>query len=381
MLTTLAPSSPLTAADVVARVFCEDESIGGRRELEDCSIHVIAQGAEPRWIIIGRSASALPVLRSWAPWKTRSRLSWKAVQAAARMNVLPMMPGVLNSVVQIDTSYWRTKLQSFPREWSAVIHVGNPSHTRKAILFLIESGKRVVCAAKFPLMAESKGAIFNEAEMLDRLRRFDYLPRVLFQDRQKGIVAQSWLDGKPVSRGFTDAHLELLNSLLSQDGGVARVCDCRAELASGIEASDLPFDRSALARAMDLLDCDLPLPQFIEHRDFAAWNLKWIRPGVLGLLDWEWTVPHGLPWQDACRYFYLDDAHFGGAGRVWDVLTSSKVLLRYRHHFDIPPAALPALTMRYLLGELLMEWNGGNAWLAEYAYKQIRSLLDSHLHT
>ena len=343
-------------------------------------MHVIAQGEEPRWIIIGKPSSALPVLRSWAPWKTTSRVSWKAVQMTAGMNVLPMMPGVRNSVVPVDTSYWRTSMQCFPGDWSAVIHVGNPSHTRKAILFLIESGKRVMCAAKVPLTRESWGAILNEAEMLDELRRFDYLPRVLFQDRARGIVAQSWLDGKPVSRGFNDAHLELLNSLVS-GGGVARVCDYRAELASGIERSDLPFDRSVLARGMDLLDCDLPLRHFIEHRDFAAWNLKWIRQGVLGLLDWEWALADGLPWQDACRYFYLDDAHFGGSGRVWNALTSSKVLLRYRRQFDIPPEALPALTMRYLLRELLMEWEGGNAWLAEYAYKQIRSLLDSHTYS
>ena len=374
---TLAPSAPLTAADVVAHVFCENGSIGSAREREDRSIHVIAQGAEPRWIIIGKPGSALPVLRSWAPWKTWSRVSWKAVQMTAGMNVLPMMPGVQNSVLRVDTSYWRVSLQSFPREWSAVIHVGNPSHTRKAILFLIESGKRVVCAAKVPLVADSKGAILNEADMLDHLQRFDYLPKVLFQDRARAIVAQSWLDGEPVSRGFTEAHLELMNSLVSQESGVARICDCRAELASEIEGSDLPFDRAILSRGMDLLDCDLPLQHFIEHRDFAAWNLKWIRQGVLGLLDWEWAVPRGLPWQDACRYFYLDDAHFGGGGRVWDALTSNKFLLSYRRQFDIPPKALPALTMRYLLRELLMEWKGGNSWLAEYAHKQIRALLDS----
>ncbi len=372
---TTEPASQLTAAEVVARSFCEDESVGARQR-EDCSTHVISQGAEPRWIIMGSPGSSLPVLRSWAPWKTVSRLRWKAVRIAAAVNALPMMPGVRNGVVRVDTCYWRSNLQCFPKEWNAVIHVGNPSHTRKAILFLIESGKQVVCAAKIPLAADASQAIFNEAEMLRVLRRLDYLPRVLYEDRSRGIVAQSWLHGNPVSRGFTEAHIELLNSLACGDG-VSRVCDYRTELALGFESSDLPFDRSVLARGMDLLDCDLPLRRFVEHRDFAPWNLKWIRKGVLGLLDWEWAIADGLPWQDACRFFYLDDVHFGGAGRVWESINSNHLLASYRSRFDIPPAVLPALTMRYLLGELLMEWRGGNAWLASYAFNQIRFLLDA----
>jgi hypothetical protein len=374
MLMTAAPPAPLTTADVIAEVFRKSES--SEASLEECSIHVIPQGIEPRWIILGKPSNALPVLRSWAPWKASSRVSWNAVRVAAATNALPMMPGVQNSVVRIDTSYWRAHLQCFPERWSAVIHVGSPSHTRKAILFLIENGEQVVCAAKVPLVTGAEEAIFNEAEMLDLLRQFDYLPRVLFHDRDRGVAAQSWLHGKPVSRGFTEAHLDLLNSLTNGESG-GRVSDYRPQLESALEASDLPFDRSVLARGIELLDCDRPLRRFVEHRDFAPWNLKWIRKGVLGLLDWEWAVPDGLPWQDACRFFYLDDVHFRGCGMVWEQLSANEFLLRYRQHCEVPPDALPALTMRYLLRELHMEWEGGNPWLAGYAYRQIQSLLHS----
>jgi hypothetical protein len=255
-----------------------------------------------------------------------------------------------------------------------VIHVGSPSHTRKAILFLIENGRRVICAAKVPLVSGAAEAILNEADMLELLGRFDYLPRVLFQDRGVGVVAQSWLVGKPVSRGFTQAHLDLLNSL-ALDGDSIRISDCMDETARGLEATDLPFDRSVLARGLELLDCDVPLRCFVEHRDFAPWNLKWIGRRTLGLLDWEWGLARGFPWLDACRYFYLDDAHFHGSGPVWQALTSNPLLEQYRRRWEIPSIALPALTMRYLLRELLMEWNGGNVWLASYAYKQIDSLV------
>ena len=78
-------------------------------------------------------------------------------------------------------------------------------------------------------------------------------------------------------------------------------------LVRGIEAVDFPYDRSVLSRGLDLLNYDRPLRAFVEHRDFAPWNLKWIRRGVLGLLDWEWAVSKGFPWQDISRYFYLND--------------------------------------------------------------------------
>ena len=367
-------SSTLTASDVLARVFGDEESPKSGAVREEHRVHVISQGGEPRWIIIGAPSSAMPVLRSWAPWNRTSRIQWKMVQAAALSNALPLLPGISNTLAQLDASYWRNQLSAFPDRWSAVIHVGSPSHTRKAILFLIEKGARVVAAAKIPLAPDAPAAIFNEADMLDRLSRFDYLPRVLFRDRLRGIAAQSWLEGEPVGRGFGQAHLNLLNSLAC-DGGTRRVCDELQPLQNALQKSDHPFDRSVLAQALDLLDCDSFLPAFVEHRDFAPWNLKWIRAGVLGLLDWEWAEPEGLPWQDACRHFYLDDVHFRGPGNVWESLTTNEFLLRYRRDLNIPDNALPALTMRYLLRELIMEWDGGNQHLANYAYRQTRELL------
>src|ERR1700739_251548 len=376
MLTTMAPAAPLTTADVVAKVFLERRSSGRSYAAEDCGTHIISQDGEPRWIIVGAPSKALPVLSSWAPWKTGSRIRWNAVRMAAGMNLLPKMPGVQNTAMPIDTFYWRANLSCFPKHWSAVIHVGSPSHSRKAILFLIENGKRVVSAGKIPLVQGAAEAILNEADMLDLLSRFDYLPRVLFRDRDRGVAAQSWLIGKPGSRGFSQAHLDLLKSL-ARANGPARVSDPRGGLRGSLQASDLPFDRSVLARALEVLDCDLQLRRFVEHRDFAPWNLKWIRKDVLGLLDWEWAVPDGLPWQDACRHFYIDDVHFGGSGQVWDALQGSELLLRYRREFEIPLRALSALTMRYLLRELLMEWEGRNEWLADYAFRQIRLLVEA----
>jgi hypothetical protein len=366
MLADVASRVPLSHDEVLGQAFPKRPS--GKGEI--LPIQVIRQNAEPRWIIVGSSRSALPVLRSWAPWKLTSRVRWSVVRGIAAFDMLSGLPGVQHGSALLDASYWRERVRGFAETWSAVVHVGNPSHTRKAIVFLVEDGRRVICAGKVPLMAESAAAILNEAAVLEKLRSFDNVPRILFCDRARGVAAQSWLYGTPVSRDFTEAHIELLSSLV-EPHGLVRLSDCQSELARGFEFADLPYDRGVLSRGLDLLSFDRPLRAFVEHRDFAPWNLKWIREGVLGLLDWEWAESTGFPWQDISRYFYLLDVHFKGSGHVWERMNRCDLLARYRRQFEIPVEAIAPLTMRYLLRELLMEWEGGNRWLADYAFEQI----------
>jgi hypothetical protein len=366
----------LSTTDVLSQVFFDDDRIQGSNVADSHPVHVIMQGEEPRWIVIGKPSSVMPVLNSWAPWKLVSRLQWDLVKLAAATNTLSMVPGISRDAVKINIAYWQTRLAEFPNNWSLVIHIGSQSHTRKAILFVVENGKRVVCAAKIPLAPDAADAIFNEANALDRLSRFSYLPRVLFRDKARGVAVQSWLEGKPVGRGFSQAHLDILESLAHSEGTM-RVCDCREELVRDIETVDLPFDRSALLRGVELLDHHSPMRKFLEHRDFAPWNLKWIEKGTLGLLDWEWAQVEGLPWQDVSRYFYIDDVHFKGSGRVWEGLLADPLLKVYRRDFEIQDDAIPSLTMHYLIRELLMEFKGGNPKLANYAFTQIQALLDA----
>src|SRR6266568_2477863 len=369
MLTHALPK-PLTIANILELAFPNASSFETDTAAKERHVYVVPQGSEPRWIIVGEPHRVLGVLRSWNPWNAASRLRWGAVKFAASARLLPMLPGVQSIVFQIQTAYWRSHLPEFPEEWNVVIHVGNPSYTRKAIVFFVAKDGSVKFAAKAPLVVGADAAIMNEAAMLNLVKGLMQVPRVVFQDSARSIVAQTWLEGRPVSRGFTDAHLDLL-SLLANSGRSVKISDYRAEISSELEKTDLPFDRAALARALEFLDFDAPLQSFVEHRDFAPWNLKWVRNGELGLLDWEWSVSDGLPWQDACRFFFLEDAHFSGNGRVWEAITTNEFLLKYRQRFDIPSAALPALTMRYLLGVLTMDWKSGNEGLARYTFGQI----------
>jgi len=376
MLTSTDSAGALTTEHIFQVVFSALSKLPATPGIEEFPVHAIPQGNEPRWLILGDPQKALPVLRSWRPWNLGSRFRWDAVLFAAYINLLPLLPGMTSGRAFIDASYWRRSLPEFPEKWNAVVHVGNRSHTRKAIVFFLGGDQRVRYVAKVPLVPGAAQAISNEAAILLRMKAFEYLPRVLFQDAVRGVAAQSWLDGKPVSRGFTAAHVDLLSSLVNP-GSTVVVSDRRAEIVAQLDELDLPFDRSLLARAVELLSFDQPLQGFVEHRDFAPWNLKWLRDGRLGLLDWEWSLADSLPWQDICRFFYLEDALFNGSGKVWEAMTGNPLLLSYLRRFAILPEALPALTMHYLLRILCMDWQSGNVRLAQYTFRQIQSLLDT----
>jgi len=366
-------SGCLTAAYVLNTAFPEDGASGNAME---APVYVIPQGAEPRWIVIGDSRIAAPVFRSWRPFKVSTRLRWSAVVAAASLGRLDRLPGVVTSRVGIDFSYWRRTLAGFEEEWVAVLYIGNPSHTRKVTVFFVGRDRRFKAVAKIPLLPDSAQAILNEAGVLDALRGADYLPGFLFKDPARGIAVQSWLEGEPVPRKLTSAHMDLLARFVTP-GVTVRVCEQRAKIIRDLEQANLPFHRGVLARAQELLDYDQPLPACIEHRDFAPWNLKSLPGGGSGAIDWEWTVLRALPCQDIFRYFYIQDALFDGPGHVWRVLNRHALVLGYYRRFAIPAEALRPLAMHYQLRVLAVDWKSGNTRLAHYAFRQIETLLNS----
>ena len=369
MVSSTGASGPLSLSDVLNAAFPDGEGRAGTSAVE-VPVQVIPQGNEPRWVVIGDSRIATPVFRSWRPFKVGTRLRWNAVIAASSLGALSLLPGVITSRNSIDLSYWRRRLSGFADDWLPVLHIGNPSYTRKVTIFFVDGDRQLKAVAKVPLHADSAQAILNEGDVLQGLAGADYLPTCLFQDTERGVAAQSWLEGDPVTRDLTPAHMDLL-ARFAVPGGVTRISGQRASIAAELEQADLPYDREVLARAQEYLDYDESLPAFIEHRDFAPWNLKRLAGGATGAIDWEWGVLCSLPCQDIFRYFYIQDALFNGPGDVWQRLnTDPKVLAHYRR-FAISPNALPALAMHYQLRVLAMDWKGGNQRLAEYAFAQI----------
>jgi Phosphotransferase enzyme family len=367
-------SACLTVAGVLSAAF-PSAADGSSRQIE-LPVSVIPQAGEPRWIVVGDPRIAAQVLKSWRPFKVSTRLRWSAVVASASLGVLHQLPGVVTSRHAIDVSYWRQSLAGFEDDWAPVLYIGNPSHTRKVTVFFVGRDRRFKAVAKIPLLEDSARAILNEAQILRELAGAGYLPGFLFNDPERGIAAQSWLEGEPVSRQLTSAHMDLL-ARFAVPGETIRVSGQRASIAGELDGADLPFDRAALARAQQLLEYDQPLPAFIEHRDFAPWNLKSLPGGGSGAIDWEWAILRGLPCQDIFRYFYIQDALFNGPGHVWRELNRHPLVQAHFRRFAIPAEALRPLAMHYQLRVLAMDWKSGNTRLAQYAFRQIETLLHS----
>lgn len=370
----------LTTREVLARSFPVFSSASAPA-LSERTGYVVSQSAEPRWIIPADTRSALRVLRSWRPHKLNSRLQWSIVLLASAAGLLSRFPRVTRISAHVDTSYWRERLAGFSDSWQCVIHAGNPSYTRKALIFFVDEGGSVTAVGKVPLLAAAGAAIVNEARVLRNLRTGNVLPRVLFSDEEHGIAAQTWVQGSGISRAFGQDHIELL-SQLAVTGQSTRLCDHRDEIAgciarvplSGGPGSDL--EPSLLQRALRTLEDTHPLPVFAEHRDFAPWNLRRLPSGGLTLIDWEWAVERGLPWQDICHFFYARDYLFRGTGKVWEKLLHHSLLQTYIRRFDIPRETLPGLTMHYLLREYCLYQINAEQRRARYAMKQIRALLE-----
>lgn len=373
MVTAPVPSGSLTIADVLEAAF----PVSGDSRHEDgatMEIHVIPQGTEPRWIIVGDSRKAAPVLRSWWPFKVSTRLKWAAVVGASSMNLLSRLPGTINRTERIDPAYWRQHLPGFTEDWTPVVHVGNRSHTRKAIVFFVGSAGTFEAVAKVPLVDGAAAAILNEAEILRVLLGKPSVPAPVFEDAATGIAAQTWLEGRVVSRELTTQHIDFLASL-ALENSPQRVSDRRELLVGYFDNADLPYDGRVIHRALAMMKYDFPLPGFIEHRDFAPWNLKKLPDGSTGAIDWEWAVRDGLPCQDIFRYFFIQDALFDGAGWCWQDINNNRFVQSYYRRFAIPGDALLPLVAHYLLRVLSVESATGNTRLADYAFEQLVKLV------
>lgn len=125
-------SGSLTVAEVLAKAFPSSGGAPGRIDIQVC---VIPQGTEPRWIVIGDPKPAATMLSSWRPFKISTRLRWSAVVKASALGALSRLPGVIGSRVPINFLYWRQRLAGFEPGRTLVLHVGNPSHSRKATIF------------------------------------------------------------------------------------------------------------------------------------------------------------------------------------------------------------------------------------------------------
>lgn len=356
-------------------IFSGVEGAEPRPQPAPMRVLIISQGGVPRWVLPEDTRRVVTVLKSWKPYKWKSRLQWNAVVSACRMNMLSALPGIARANLNCDLSYWRSRLPEYSGSWSVAAYVGNPFYTRKALLFFVDEQGRVRAVAKVPIYAAAKHAILNEAKVLRNLREKLPLPSVIFADEEEGIAAQSWIEGVNLRRKFGAEHLALLTGF-AQEGARVRLSDCREGIMERIAQLD-GVDAPLLSRALSLLDMRVDLRACVEHGDFVPWNLRRLADGRLTLIDWEWARETGYPWHDVCRYFYLQDYLFRERADIWKALNANPQLQEYRRRFDLSPQAVRGLTMRYLLLYLCEEHAEGNRDRVEYAQQKIRQILDA----
>jgi hypothetical protein len=156
---------------------------------------------------------------------------------------------------------------------------------------------------------------------------------------------------------------------------VIRLSDFRDRLAAELESQNVPLDALLQKRALSLLEKNESLPAFTEHRDCVPWNMRRLTDGRLTLIDWEWAIQQGLPWQDVCRYFYMQDYLFKKSADVWEVLTGHMWLTKYRQRFGLSLDVVKGLTMHYLVRSLCEDHSEGNLDRAAYMERKIREVL------
>lgn len=369
--------APIPGTDVsLESIFSGHPANGRSTDLSGLPVHIISHGGVPRWVLPGDTRRALSVLRSWKPYKVTSRAQWGAIVGACRFNALSMLPGVTRETLRCDLSYWREELSGFSDSWSIVAYIGNPSPTRKTLMFFIDEQGKVQAIGKVPIRAEAKAAILNEARVLRKVRDRFPVADVLFSDEVQGIAAQTWMKGDNVPLEFSGERLELLTSFGNGNGSV-RLSDCREELEAQTKSVDLPIDPSVLRRALAMLNVRDELRTCLEHGDFVPWNMRRLKDGRLTLIDWEWAVEDGFPWQDVCHYFYLQDYLFQRAANVWRILTTHPLLNEYRRRFGLSPEAVRGLTIRYLLRYMCVEYAEGDADKVEFAARKIKEVMEA----
>jgi len=342
----------------------------------DLSVLVISQNGIPRWVIPENARRAIRVLTSWKPYRLKSRAQWSAIVGACRLNVLGALPRVRREILRFNPAYWSRRIPGFSNSWSIVAYIGNPFPTRKALLFFVDKNGKVQAVVKMPIYPAAKAAILNEANILAKMRDRLPLPNILFVDEQDGIAAQSWIEGVNLPRAFRAEHLELLARLASENARV-RLSDWREPLADRIVRNQPAVDPALLVRALSLLDLRDEMKSCVEHGDFTPWNLRRLEDGRLTLIDWEWAIEAGLPWQDICRYFYLQDYLFREDANVWNILMTHPLLAEYRLRLKLTPEMVRGLTARFLLRYLCDEQEEGNREKVKYAARKLLEILDN----
>ena len=270
--------------------------------------------AQPRWLLPHNGWNIDSVLSSWSPYRFSSRLKWHAIRAASRVGLLGFLPNsVITTAASTDEIDWHRLGWSGSAAPVAVIYVGTPGISRKAVIHLVDRASgQCSLVVKVPLAEAAKTAIIREAGMLATLAEEQYasVPRLLYVDHARGIAAQTFLPGIPTERGLSAQHWDLLRALVLEDETTTMAQHAVFLQEHPLWPAACEAHPETLTAALSELGDTRLLPACWVHGDFAPWNIKRHAEG-LALIDWEDAQRGGLPLHDLYHFLHRQDYLFG----------------------------------------------------------------------
>ncbi len=335
---------------------------------------VIRGNHGPRWLLPHDNRMVYAILREWRPYGLATHIFWRGLRTAARLGVLPLMPGTTQTRMPRATATHLLRCFGFEGDAGPpVILVGNTQATRKLLVFLeaAECGNVVI---KIPLTPRARASLGNETEMLKRLNGEHGAPRLLGYHLDTGAAMQQYLSGRMGSRRLQPDYLRLLIGLARRGETVtlrARAAELRERLDK--HGAEIPkawrqpaSSRGAsgdwqtpIERALRLLDDDTELPATLVHGDFAPWNIRDLRDGRCALIDWESAQWTALPMHDLCHFFCMQSQLFAPQALFSDALERDGAWRRYGDALGIDWRLFRPLVAAFLLESLAraLEWN------------------------
>jgi hypothetical protein len=318
---------------------------------------VISGSRGPRWLLPARPGAAAAVLGVWHPYNLSSRVKWLAIRMAARAGVLRFARSVSTvPVSRRGVRSWIDRCGIPARVGAMVVLVGTPSAERKLIAFLLDDRHRIAAVLKVGLTAAGGRRVLHEAEVLGRLERYNWAPKILSVHPDRLAAAQQYMPGVLPDRGLRPEYIDLLCQM-PRSGSSKSLAAVADEMAGRLRPFKDQFDRLApglLDRSLSCLNFEGTVPTMLVHGDFAPWNiLKNPRTGYV-LVDWEQADFTGLPAHDLLHFQFSIDRLFGGKAGGYLTVRSSSTCADYFRRMDLDIELLPRLAIAYLLDQLLV---------------------------
>jgi hypothetical protein len=287
------------------------------------------------------------------------------------------------SVSSVETSrrgaqLWFDRCGIQARNTELVVLVGTPCADRKLIAFLLDDKHRIAAVLKIGVTAGGGLSVLHEAEVLGKLERYSWAPRLLSVHPDLRAAAQEYIRGSMPNRAFQPQYMNML-CRLPRSGSSVSLAALARELANRLSPFKAHFDKMApglLNRSISCLDRDTAVPTMLAHGDFLPWNI--VRNPKVGdvLVDWEWADFAGLPAHDLLHFQFTVDRLFGEKAGGYPAFRASSVCAEYFRRMDLNLELLPQLAIAYLLDQLRLFNEHLSPEHAAYLLRQLASITD-----